>query len=50
MAVDFKPKDRAAMLPVKMGEVLFETGKANASGEKTLLAPQTAVVFKLRQY
>lgn len=49
IAVAFNPKDRAAMLPVKMGEVLFETGKATARGEKTLLAPQTAVVFKLRQ-
>lgn len=43
--VAFNPKDKAAVVPLKLGKVLFCIGKATPRGDKTLLSAQTAVVF-----
>ncbi|HIT77686.1 MAG TPA: DUF3459 domain-containing protein [Candidatus Limihabitans stercoravium] len=48
IAVAFNPKDESAILPIAMGEKLFETGNAVSQSDYTLLGAQTAVVFKLK--
>ncbi len=47
LAVAINPTDMPLSMAHKLGEKLFEVGNATAQGETTLLAPQTAVVFKL---
>ncbi len=48
LAVAFNPTDKALSIPVILGEKLLEIGSATAEGKNTKLAPQTAVVFKLK--
>jgi len=49
VAVAFNPTDSALTMPLQIGEILFETGKAVTRGDVTEFAPQTAVVFRVKQ-
>lgn len=47
LAVAINPTDVTQPLQLAMGQKLFEVGSATIQGNATMLAPQTAVVFKL---
>ncbi len=47
-AVAFNPTDKTLKMNVPVGEKIFELGKATTKGSVTTLAPQTAVIFKLK--
>lgn len=48
IGVVFNPTDEERELTLQMGEKLLEIGKATLSGNNTILAPQTAVIFKIK--
>ena len=48
IGVVFNPTDEQRTLPLAMGDKLLEIGKATTDGNTTILAPQTAVIFKLK--
>lgn len=47
IAAAFNPADKSQTLPLPLGKVLLQTGSADSDGDKTVLGPQTAVVFEL---
>ena len=47
IGIAFNPTNEQRTLALPIGSKLLEIGKATADGNKTILAPQTAVIFKL---
>lgn len=48
LAVAFNPTDGERTLTMPLGDILLQVGGAESDGTRTLLAPQTAVIFKLK--
>lgn len=48
LAVAFNPTDATQKLEMPLGDKLLELGSAASDGKNTVLAPQTAVIFRMR--
>ena len=48
IGVAFNPTDEERKLTLEIGEKIFEIGSATVCGKSTVLAPQTAVIYKLK--